>query len=115
MAISGDTAVVGADWWEGSSGSNIGAAYGLERNEDGLDSWGQVTRLLAADGASGDFFRHSVSISGDTIVVGAWGENGAGTDRGAAYVFTLQPYKNYLPLVVNNNEDFRERCTCLEE
>ena len=28
-----------------------------------------------------------MAISGDTVVVGAFGEDGAGTDRGAAYVF----------------------------
>jgi len=87
VAISGDTAVVGADWWEGASGFNIGAAYVLERNEDGVDGWGQVKRLLAADGASGDWFGNAVAISGDTIVVGAFSEEGAGFDRGAAYVF----------------------------
>jgi hypothetical protein len=40
--------------------------------------------------ASGEHFGYSVSISatGDTIVVGAWGAN---SDTGTAYIFDLQP------------------------
>jgi hypothetical protein len=33
----------------------------------------QVAKLTAADGAAEDFFGSSVSISGDTAVVGAYG------------------------------------------
>jgi hypothetical protein len=43
------------------------------------------------------------SRCGDTIIAGAYGENGnGGTDRGAAYVFCLQPYEIHVPLVFNN-------------
>jgi hypothetical protein len=52
---------------------------------------------------SEDYFGYSVAISGDTVVVGAYMEDGGGNDRGAAYVFTLQPYQTYLPLVVNGD------------
>ena len=69
-----------------------GAAYVFERNKDGggttADNWGQVQKLTASDTGDDDYFGRSVAISGDTVVVGAWGENGAGgDDRGAAYVF----------------------------
>jgi hypothetical protein len=44
-----------------------------------------------------------VSISGDTVVVGAYLEDGGRLlNRGAAYVFSLLPYRIYLPLVSNN-------------
>ena len=46
-------------------------------------------KLTAADAAAGDRFGHSVSISGDTIVVGAHRDDDAGSDSGSAYVFTL--------------------------
>ncbi len=42
------------------------------------------TKLAASDGAAGDSFGWSVSISGSTAVVGAPGSNG---DTGSAYVF----------------------------
>ena len=46
------------------------------------------TKLLADDGAADDWFGYSVSIDGDTMVIGAWTEDGKGTDSGSAYVFT---------------------------
>jgi hypothetical protein len=50
-------------------------------------------------------FGRSVSISGDTAVVGAYREDGAGSDRGAAYVFYTLPPEHiiYLPLVIKND------------
>ncbi len=45
-------------------------------------------KLTASDAAAGDEFGRSVSISGDTIIVGANSNDGAGHDSGAAYVFT---------------------------
>jgi len=79
VAISGDTAVVGA---EGVNGAR-GAAYVFVRN--GTTWTQQQPSLTASDGAGGDRFGSSVAISGDTIVVGAYF---AGSGRGAAYVFT---------------------------
>jgi hypothetical protein len=86
VAISDDTVVVGATGEDGA-GSSRGAAYVFERNQGGADSWGQVQKLTASDAADGDDFGASVAISGDTVVVGASREDGAGNDRGAAYVF----------------------------
>ena len=46
-------------------------------------------KLLASDGASGDYFGYSVSISGDgnTAVIGANGDDDKGVDSGSAYIF----------------------------
>jgi hypothetical protein len=79
-SISGDTAVVGA-WGKNSV---TGAAYVFERNQGGANNWGQVQKLAASDAAAGDGFGVSVSISGDTVAVGAYGKN---SSAGAAYVF----------------------------
>ena len=54
--------------------------------------FGQKTKLTASDAVIGDQFSSSVAISGDTIVVGARGDDDAcldapGCDSGAAYVF----------------------------
>ncbi|MCW5970331.1 MAG: FG-GAP repeat protein [Blastocatellales bacterium] len=84
VGISGDTVVVGAV----GDDSNRGAAYIYERNKGGMgpiaDNWGEVRKLTASDGVAGDFFGVSVSISGDTVVVGAVGDDSA---RGAAYIY----------------------------
>jgi hypothetical protein len=101
VAINVDTAVVGAHS-ENGAGSDRGAAYVFKRNRGGMENWGQVQKLRASDAANEDYFGQAVAISGDQIVVGAYGEDGAGTDRGAAYVFTSQPYRIYLPIVSNN-------------
>jgi FG-GAP repeat len=46
-------------------------------------------KLLASDGAAGDGVGSAVAVSGDTIVVGAPGDDGgAGSESGSANVFT---------------------------
>ncbi|HMA83251.1 MAG TPA: FG-GAP repeat protein, partial [Candidatus Thermoplasmatota archaeon] len=70
VSISGDTIVVGAPY-EDVNDDNNGSAYVFTRNNQTADDWGQVKKLTASDGAAGDQFGFSVSISGDTIVVGA--------------------------------------------
>jgi hypothetical protein len=83
VAIAEDLAVVGAIWDE-ENGEKAGAAYAYRF--DGAE-WTQEQKLLAPDGAIGDWFGSSVSISGDTVLVGAsWEDHGA-EDAGAAYVF----------------------------
>ena len=86
VAMSGDTVVVGAFNADGG-GSNRGAAYIYARNQGGTDNWGLVKKLTSSDIADDDWFGGAVAIDGDTVVVGASGEDGAGLDRGAAYVF----------------------------
>ncbi len=86
LSISGDTAVVGAENND-DTGSSSGSAYVFERNLGGAESWDQVAKLTASDAAVFAFFGYSVSISGDTVVVGAYGNGDAGSESGAAYVF----------------------------
>ncbi|MCH8066366.1 MAG: FG-GAP repeat protein, partial [Chloroflexi bacterium] len=86
VAVSGDTAVVGAIF-EDAGGSSAGAAYVFQRNERGARNWGEVTKLRASDAQVGDEFGVSVAVSGDTAVVGAVGESAGGSDAGAVYVF----------------------------
>jgi len=102
VALSGNSLVVGA-WAEASQATGIdgdgtnnfapqsGAAYVFVR--DGV-SWTQQAYLKASNAAGTDFFGERVSISGDTVVVSASGEDGADgggvqtfRDSGAAYVF----------------------------
>jgi len=95
VAISGDTIVVGAQR-EGSLAALSGAAYVFVRAGT---SWSQQAQLKAANANIGDRFGFAVSISGDTVAVGARyedssaiGVNGdsasnSAADSGAAYVF----------------------------
>ncbi|MDD4308201.1 MAG: FG-GAP repeat protein, partial [Thermoplasmata archaeon] len=84
VAVSGDTILVGAYGDDGSQGS----AYVFTRNSGGADYWGQVKKLTAKDGTNNDLFGASVAISGDIIIVGAFGDDVVGSDQGSAYVFT---------------------------
>ena len=86
VAISGDYALVGAEY-EGGSGSKRGAAYLFYRNQGGADNWGEIKKIVASDAANDDTLGYSVDIDGDYLVVGADREDGAGTNRGAAYLF----------------------------
>jgi len=86
VAIDGDFIVVGA-FYEDDAGSDSGAAYIYERNSGGQDNWGEVKKLTASDAQADDRFGWSVAIYGDFIIVGAYYEDGGGTDLGAAYIF----------------------------
>lgn len=81
VAIAGDTAVVGAWLDDTSAGADAGSAYVFVRS-NGV--WSQQAKLTANDAAAADHFGASVSISSDTIVVGAYSAN---VGAGAAYVF----------------------------
>ncbi len=84
VAISGDTALVGANEEDGGPGdpaSLVGAAYVFGRNQGGMNNWGEVAKLTASDAQAGDQFGNSVAISGDTALVTRL------TGGGAAYVF----------------------------
>jgi len=83
VAVSGDTAVVGA-YNEATNGSEAGAAYVFVRTEMG---WMQQAKLLPSDGGPSANFGRSVSVSGDTVLVGAPYHDHDATGGGAAYVF----------------------------
>ncbi|MGB6220453.1 FG-GAP repeat protein [Haloferula sp.] len=108
VAVSGDTVVIGAPFEasnatgiDGSQGDNSagnsGAAYVFSRS---VGIWTQQAYLKASNTGADDKFGSSVSVSGDAVVVGAWGEasNATGVDgnqgdnsaqnSGAAYVFS---------------------------
>jgi len=122
VSVSGDTAVVGAIG-ESSNATGVngnqsdnsaptsGAAYVFTRTGT---SWSQRSYLKASNTDANDRFG-SVSVSGDTVVVGALledssatGVNGNQSDNsaskaGAAYVFALIPgLTSYCPLTPNS-------------
>jgi len=52
-------------------------------------AWTERQELTASDGAAGDWFGGSVSLSGSTALIGAWAKTiDSQAQQGAAYVFT---------------------------
>ncbi|MCJ7693535.1 MAG: FG-GAP repeat protein, partial [Sedimentisphaerales bacterium] len=51
------------------------------------DCWQEQQKLLASDGAAGDFFGSSVAVSGDYMIVGANKGDGHELNTGSAYIF----------------------------
>ena len=85
VAISGDTAIVGAPYDTVGANFHQGSVYVFTRSGN---TWTQQAQLFANDGAAGDEFGWSVAIDGDTIVVGADADDVfANADQGSAYVF----------------------------
>ena len=83
VSIDGNYAIVGAVL-DNHDGAYRGSAYIFRR--DG-SNWIQQTKLVAEDGQAGDEFGGSVSIRGNYAVIGAIGNDDAGEDAGAAYIF----------------------------
>ena len=83
VAISGDTAVVGARY-DNYGVPDSGSAYVFIRSGT---TWTQQAQLTADDRASNDYFGISVGISGETAVIGAFGDDDDGSASGSAYVF----------------------------
>ena len=86
VAVSGDTAVIGA-WKDDDAvaGTDIGSAYVFTRSGT---TWTQQAKLTASDAAELDHFGNSVSLDGDTAVIGADSDDDDGFFSGSAYVFT---------------------------
>src|SRR5207249_664971 len=85
VAISGDTMVVGEGRLALGPNANQGGAFVFRRSGS---AWNLEAFLTASDGAANEYFGGSVSISGDTAVIGADHDAVAGSlGQGAAYVF----------------------------
>ena len=123
LAIEGDTIVVGAlaedsnaTGVNGTQANNLasdsGAAYVFVRT---AGVWSQRAYLKASNTEVDDIFGASVVLDGDTLVIGAFGEDSnatgvnnnqtdnSSTDSGAVYTFLkreiVYDYSIYLPLV----------------
>ena len=97
VAISGDTAIVGA-LLDDDNGSSSGSAYLFDTT-----TFDQIAKLLPDDGAAHDAFGRSVAISctpGRKIaIVGAYGDDDNGSDSGSAYLFDA----SYCPWDLDDN------------
>jgi hypothetical protein len=79
VGLSGTTVLVGAEQHSAAAG----AAYVFKKNGS---AWSQRAELAAGDGASGNEFGYSVSLSGTTALVGS---DNSEAGAGSSYVFKV--------------------------
>ena len=85
VSLSGDRALIGA--YQGTVNTpGSGSAYVYDLI-GGI--WTETQKLTPSDGAPGDWFGYSVSLSDDRILIGAILDDDNGADSGSAYVFDL--------------------------
>ena len=85
VALSGDTAAVGALFADAGGTENEGEAYIFSRTGG---TWTQAAKLFPDTATEGGEFGIGVSVDGDTAIVGAESAPVDGEFRGAAYVFS---------------------------
>jgi hypothetical protein len=86
VALNSDTALVGAPFENGG-----GAVFVFVR-DPADNSWDRQQKLTASDANPGDRFGYSVSVFGNTAIIGAPQADVAGAlTAGAVYVFTRDP------------------------
>lgn len=82
VSLYNDTAIVG-DYIRG--GSNSGVVYVFTRSGN---TWTQQAKLTPNNMADWRLFGCSVSLSGDTVLIGAYGDDEVASNSGAAYIFS---------------------------
>ena len=119
VALDGNTLVVGAtgddDGGAGST-SNSGGVYLFARNGSGV--WSNTLKISRNTGLGarlkmvlddGDEFGSSVALAGNTLAVGAWGDDDGGanstSDKGAVYLFTKEGTAWSRTLKISNKSD----------
>lgn len=102
VTLAEESLVIGA-LEDDDRGASAGAAYVFARSGE---KWSEQAKLFANDAAANDFFGASVSISGNTILVGKpqSDEDGNASGNGAAYVFirNAQGWQQQAKLVAND-------------
>ncbi len=82
-----DGAALVTDTYYGGTAPNAGRAYIFKPS--GATGWQKSFALEASDATTADYSGTWIAVSGDTVLVGAWGDDDMGTSDGAAYVFEL--------------------------
>jgi hypothetical protein len=98
VSVNGDIVVVGA--WAATVGgaSRQGSAYVFVKPPTGWTNMTETAKLTASDGAESSLFGDSVSVSGNTVVVGASeAKVGSNVFQGAAYVF-VEPASGWVDM-----------------
>ena len=83
VSASGETVVIGSPWGD-EADMDSGAAYVFEHNGA---TWTQKAGLGATDIHFGDEVGFSVALDGDTVVIGAIGNDDAGLSSGSVHMY----------------------------
>ena len=86
VSVDGNTLVVGASL-DDDRGTDSGSVYVYTRSSAD-ESFAFQQKITAYDGAASDEFGQSVSVDGNTLVVGAFGDDDDGSSSGSVYVYT---------------------------
>lgn len=97
VSLEGDIAVIGRDSWNWDL-TKLGAAYVFTRDSNGV--WSETQKLTAFDQAPGDLFGQRVALNGNTLMVGAVGDDDGGLSTGSVYVYTSD---------INGNWNFHQK------
>jgi hypothetical protein len=84
VSLSGNTALIAAAL-DDDKGDYSGSVYVFTRTGT---IWTQQAKLLASDGTAWDYFGWSVSLAGDSALIGAPSDDDNGESSGSAYVFS---------------------------
>ena len=84
VSISGDYVILGANQ-DDDNGLSSGSAYVFTRSGS---TWIQQAKILPLYGVTYGYFGNSVSLDGDTAIIGARGDDYNGYWAGSAYIFT---------------------------
>ncbi len=102
VAVSGNTALIGAYLDDLAPGRDVGSSYVFTRNSS---AWGQETKLTSGNGIEGDGFGFPIAIAGNTAMVGApFDDTPSGNDIGSVYVFSRVGSKWLLRETLNSND-----------
>lgn len=83
VAIDVDSALVGSKNWAPAS---AGAVFAFDRNQGGLDNWGEVERLVPSDAGTDVSYGQTVALQGNTAVASRTREDGGGQE-GVVFIF----------------------------
>jgi fibronectin type 3 domain-containing protein len=87
LDVHGDLIIIGTPS-DGDRGSDAGAAYIFQRQNDG--SWVQQVKLYASDAGAGFQFGNTVAILDNIAVIGSFYDDDNGIKSGSVYIFEQQ-------------------------
>ena len=94
VSVSGNIAIASAANYDDIQGPYSGSVYVFEKDER-TGQWREVAMLVASDGRPYDNFGHSLSVSGNTAIIGALYDDDHGSNSGSAYVFEKDIWTGY--------------------
>ncbi len=87
IASDGNYTIVGAYQERANGEYRAGSVYLLKKGTDGILK--QVDKFTPSNVSASDYFGYSVDISGNYVVVGAYGDDTNGSNSGAAYLLQI--------------------------